>query len=61
MHYIWDANSIFQLGLLSLIATPVTRIAFCIFGFARQGDRLYIVISSSVLVILIYILMKGGR
>ena len=56
-----DANSIIQLGLLSLIATPVTRVAFCILGFARQRDRLYIVISSSVLVILIYSLMQGGR
>jgi uncharacterized membrane protein len=55
-----DANSIIQLGLLSLIATPVTRVAFCIVGFAHQRDRLYIVISSCVFVILIYSLIQGG-
>jgi uncharacterized membrane protein len=56
-----DANSVIQLGLLFLIATPVTRVAFCMVGFARQKDRLYLVISSSVLVILIYSLIQGGR
>ncbi|WP_353070693.1 DUF1634 domain-containing protein [Tunturiibacter gelidoferens] len=56
-----DANSVIQLGLLFLIATPVARVAFCIVGFARQKDHLYIVISSSVLVILIYSLIQGGR
>jgi uncharacterized membrane protein len=56
-----DANSVIRLGLLLLIATPVARVAFCIVGFARQQDRLYIVISSSVLVILIYSLIQGGR
>lgn len=56
-----DANSVIQLGLVFLIATPVTRVAFCIVGFARQKDRLYVVISSSVLVILIYSLIQGGR
>jgi uncharacterized membrane protein len=56
-----DANSVIQLGLLFLIATPVARVTFCIVGFARQKDRLYIVISSSVFVILIYSLIQGGR
>jgi uncharacterized membrane protein len=39
----------------------VARVAFCVVGFARQQDRLYIVISSSVLVILLYSLIQGGR
>lgn len=56
-----DANSVIQLGLLFLIATPVARVAFCIVGFARQKDRLYIVVSSSVFFILIYSLIEGGR
>ncbi len=56
-----NANSVIQLGLLFLIATPIARVAFCIFGFARQRDRLYIVISSSVLLILIYSLIQGRR
>jgi len=56
-----DANSVIQLGLLFLIATPVARATFCVAGFARQRDRLYIVIRSSVLLILIYSLIQGGR
>jgi uncharacterized membrane protein len=56
-----DANSVIQLGLLFLIATPVARVAFCVVSFARRQDRLYIVISSSVFVILIYSLIQGGR
>ena len=33
-------RGIIQLGLLFLIATPVARVAFSIFGFARERDRL---------------------
>jgi len=56
-----NAGSIIQLGILLLIATPITRVVFCIAGFAHQRDRLYVLISSSVLVILIYSLLQGGR
>ncbi len=56
-----DPNGVVQLGVLLLIATPVARVAFCIAGFARQKDLLYIVISSSVLAILIYSLIQGAR
>ena len=56
-----NAGSIIQVGILLLIATPITRVVFCIAGFARQKDRLYVLISSSVLIILIYSLFQGGR
>ena len=56
-----NSGSIIQLGILLLIATPITRVVFCIAGFARQKDRLYVLISSSVLIILIYSLFQGGR
>ena len=56
-----NAGNIIQLGILLLIATPITRVVFCIAGFARQKDRLYVLISSSVLLILIYSLFQGGR
>jgi hypothetical protein len=36
------------------------RVAFCVVGFARQNDRLYVLISMSVFAILIYGL-QGGR
>ena len=52
---------IIQLGILLLIATPVLRVVFCIAGFARQRDKLYVAISTTVLIILIYSLFRGGR
>jgi uncharacterized membrane protein len=56
-----DAQSIIQLGLMLLIATPVARVAFCVFGFSMQRDKLYTAISATVLAILIYSLTSGGR
>jgi uncharacterized membrane protein len=56
-----NAESIIQLGILLLIATPITRVIFCVAGFARQKDRLYVLVSATVLVILIYSLFQGGR
>jgi uncharacterized membrane protein len=56
-----DPPSIIQLGLLLLIATPVVRVMFCVVGFARQRDRLYIAISGTVLAILLFSLIKAGR
>ncbi len=57
----FDAASVIQLGILLLIATPVVRVVFCIVGFARQRDRLYVAVSALVLAILIYSLMSGAR
>jgi uncharacterized membrane protein len=54
-------RSIIQLGLVILIATPVARVAFCVVGFVRQRNRLYVVVSLLVLLILAYSLSKGGR
>jgi uncharacterized membrane protein len=56
-----DAESIIQLGILLLIATPLVRVGLCVVGFARQRDRLYVGISAAVLLILIYSLVRGGR
>lgn len=49
-----DSRSVIDLGLLLLIATPVVRVMFCIVGFAVQKDRLYVLVSSTVLAILLY-------
>jgi uncharacterized membrane protein len=57
----FDAASLIQLGILLLIATPVVRVVFCVVGFARQRDRLYVAVSALVLAILIYSLMSGAR
>jgi uncharacterized membrane protein len=50
-------KGIIQLGLLLLIATPVARVAFSIFGFAEEHDRMYVAITVIVLLVLIYSLM----
>jgi uncharacterized membrane protein len=49
-----DSKSIIHLGILILIATPIMRVAYCVFGFAAQKDKIYIVVSSIVLVVLLY-------
>jgi uncharacterized membrane protein len=49
-----DAESIIMLGLLVLIATPVARVGMCIAGFLLEHDRLYTVVSTIVLLILLY-------
>lgn len=54
------ARSIIQLGVLLLIATPIARVAFSIVGFALERDRLYVVITSIVLLILLYSLIGGA-
>ncbi len=45
--------SIIQLGVLLLIATPVARVAFLVVAFALERDRMYVVVSATVLVILL--------
>ena len=47
-------RGIIQLGLLLLIATPVARVAFSIFGFAEERDRMYVVFTVIVFSILLY-------
>jgi uncharacterized membrane protein len=54
------ARSIIQLGVLLLVATPIVRVAFSIVGFALEGDRLYVVITSLVLAILLFSLIGGA-
>jgi uncharacterized membrane protein len=53
-------TGIIQLGLLLLIATPVARVAFSIFGFAEEHDRLYVVVASIVLLVLAYSLIGSA-
>ena len=45
--------AIIQLGVLLLIATPVARVAFLVGAFALEGDRMYVVVSGTVLIILL--------
>jgi uncharacterized membrane protein len=52
-----DARSVIMLGLLILIATPVARVGMCIVGFFFEHDRMYVVVSTAVLLILLYSLV----
>jgi len=47
-------RAIIQLGLLLLIATPIARVAFSMFGFAEERDRLYVAVTGIVLAVLLY-------
>ncbi|HEY9639688.1 MAG TPA: DUF1634 domain-containing protein [Coleofasciculaceae cyanobacterium] len=51
-------RSLIQLGLLVLIATPILRVAFSAYGFLRQGDRTYMIITLIVLGLLLYSLFQ---
>ncbi len=49
-----DSRSIIRLGILLLIATPILRVAYCVYSFAMQRDKIYVLISSIVLAVLLY-------
>ena len=54
-----EPRGLIQLGLLLLIATPVARVVFSVFAFARQRDWIYVVITLIVLAVLLYSLFWG--
>jgi uncharacterized membrane protein len=49
-----NCQAVIQLGLLLLILTPMARVAFSLAGFALEHDGTYMVLTSIVLIILIY-------
>ena len=52
-------DAIVQLGLVLLIATPVARVAMSLVAFVLQRDRIYIVVTTIVLALLIFSLTGG--
>jgi len=54
-----DAAAIIQLGIVLLIATPVTRVALTLVAFIIQRDRVYVALSAVVLAILLYGIVWG--
>jgi uncharacterized membrane protein len=54
-----DSRAIIQLGLVLLIATPILRVAFTWVAFALQRDRMYVLITTIVLALLLYGLIFG--
>jgi uncharacterized membrane protein len=55
-------QAVAALGLLILIGTPILRVAVSSVGFLRQGDRLYALITATVLALLVasFLLGKAG-
>lgn len=54
------AQSIIQLGILALIATPILRVVFSLIGFAIERDSKYVAITALVLALLLYSLLEGA-
>jgi len=53
------SRGIIELGVLLLIATPVARVAFSVFGFMRERDRTYVIVTLIVLFFLLLSLSGG--
>lgn len=49
-----NPRGIMQLGLLLLIATPITRVMFSAVAFAIERDRMYVGFTLLVLAVLLY-------
>lgn len=46
--------SVIELGVLMLLATPVSRVAFSIFLFAAERNRMYVYVTLGVLTLLLF-------
>jgi uncharacterized membrane protein len=55
-----SARGIIQLSVLAMIATPVMRVAFAVYGFTRQRQWLFTGISLTVLALLALGLSEHG-
>ncbi len=55
-----DAQSIIQLGLLLLIATPIARVLFSVGAFALERDWLYVGLTFVVLGVLLFSLLQSS-
>jgi len=55
-----QSAALIQLGLLALIAVPIVRVAFSLVAFALERDWLYCVVTTLVLIILLFSLLGGG-
>jgi len=55
----FDAKGIVQFGVMVLIATPVLRIALSLLGFALEKDKLYVIITTIVLCVMLFSTIGG--
>jgi uncharacterized membrane protein len=54
-----DGLAIIQLGVVVLLATPITRIAFSVLAFAMERDVMYVVITLIVLGVMTFSIFSG--
>jgi uncharacterized membrane protein len=54
-----DSKAIMELGIITLIATPIARVLFTMIGFWLEKDRLYTIIALIVLCIIAFSLIFG--
>lgn len=55
----FDTACVIQLGIVLLIATPVARVALTVAAFALRRDRMYVAVSTIVLVLLAWSLFAS--
>jgi uncharacterized membrane protein len=55
-----DSRGIIQFGLLFLIGIPIARVLFSVYAFAKMKDWQYVVITTFVLILLLYSLTFHG-
>ncbi len=53
-----DPSAIIELGLLLLVATPICRVIFAVLAFAVERDKLYVLVSLTVLAVLLYGMLR---
>ncbi len=49
--------ALIELGAIVLIATPVSRVLISVLLFAAEGDKLYVVVTAVVLILLLFSLL----
>ena len=54
LHTLPAPQGLILAGLLILIATPVARVVFSLVAFAMERDRVYVVVTLIVLIVLLY-------
>lgn len=54
-----QSRGIIQFGLLLLVLTPVSRVAFSAIGFLEERDRMYVIITVIVFLVLLFSLLKA--
>jgi uncharacterized membrane protein len=55
-----SGRGVILFGLLILIATPVARVIFSVYMFARERDAVYVLVTLIVLGVLLYSLLGRG-